>query len=366
MKERGEGTFVYKGFHLIDGIPVCDMYGQMEYPVGITVEVEDIGVPLELCVHGIHVCLEPLDCFRFYPPCDVTTALGMARAFSISAEEDGYTTKRVAEAICMDQILDGRDGYSRIAEIVRSRTTEQKRLIARNNVDSTGSQANNVIVYDKHLWLYGYGWTVGDSSDVLITAGSYSCVCGQPGTYVSVALTFGLSSAVTGHIAIGFGSSSLARSIMQRGVALTVKCSSIAVAENCMCLAVAANTYSRAVANAQNSTAVGLEYISLVELNAPGSVGVAYGSAIAKAPGCTIVLMPMRAVMDRSGSHYYGTGSVQGVDGTYVVVYDVDRDEWCGVYLRENIPDYPYPANKELDIGCLVSTIRKQRNENHS
>lgn len=365
MKERGEGTVVYKGFHLVDGVPVCDIYSKLEYPVGITVEVENSEVPLELCVHGIHVCMEPLDCFRFYPPCDVATTLGVARAFSLSDETDFYTSKRVAEAICVDQVFSGRDSYFQLSELVRSKTTAQRRLIVRNNVDGTGSQANNVVAYDKHLWLYGYGWAVGDSSDVLITAGSYSCVCGLPGTYISVALTFGLSSAAAGQIAIGFGSANLARSVMPRGAALTVKCSSIAVAENAMSLAVVCGTYSRAVANSQNTTAVGLEYLSLVELNAPGSVGVAYGSAIVKAPGCTVVLMPMRAVMDKSGSHYYGSGSVQGVDGTYVVIYDVDRDEWCGVYLRD-IPDYPYPANKELDIGWLASTIRRRKNENHS
>lgn len=365
MKERGEGTVVYKGFHFVDGVPVCDIYGQLEYPVGITVEVENSEAPLQLCVYGIHVCMEPLDCFRFYPPCDVTTTLGAATAFSLSDETDGYTSKRVAEAIRVDQVFSGMDSYFQLSELVRSKTTAQRKLIVRNNVDGTGSQANNVVAYDKHLWLHGYGWAVGDSSDVLITAGSYSCICGLPGTSVGVALTFGLGSAATGHLAIGFGSANLARSIGTHGVALTVKCSSIAVAEIAKSLAVVCGTYSRAVANSQNSTAVGLEYLSLVELNAPGSVGVAYGSAIVKAPGCTVVLMPMRAVMDKSGSHYYGSGSVQGVDGTYVVIYDVDCDEWCGVYLRD-IPDYPYPANKELDIGWLASTIRRRKNENHS
>ena len=76
MKERGEGTFVYKGFHLIDGVPICSKGGAKwtEYKVGKYVSAPS-NTPLRLCENGIHVCLEPLDCLHFYEPADSNMVL---------------------------------------------------------------------------------------------------------------------------------------------------------------------------------------------------------------------------------------------------------------------------------------------------
>ena len=359
MPNNGEYKICFKGFHLIDGVPVCDKFARdAEYPVGKFVEIPESAGELKICENGIHVCTEPLDCFRFYDPGDMNFGIGIVDAYGMSDEEDHWTTKRVCRGIMVKEV---ETNYKGIGLLVKCRTVGTRCLSFHAAGDLMARNHTDVITYDDRVWAHGCGWTIGDEDDILMTAGRYCYISGNEDTAISVAMTFGSGSVAVGSAAIAFGPVSMARTVYQEGVALTRKCSSIAVADGIMSIAVAGNAYSRAVANKTFSTAVAVQASSIVVLDKPGTVGVSYGSALVNARGCTVILMPSK-FNDPLGapSHFwYGTGSIRGVDGTCVVVYDFTNEIWRRVYLREGDPTYKYKANVELDIQWLVEQVRK-------
>ena len=142
---------------------------------------------------------------------------------------------------------------------------------------------------------------------------------------------------------------------------------SIAVAEDRKSIAIAKASYSRAVANSLFSTAVAVQSDGLVILNHPGCVGVSYGSARVNAQGCTIILMPGSSSCPSEGlvwdAYYPSTGTLQGVEGTLVLVFDQRYLRWLSVTLQKGHKDYP--SDKPLDIQWLVETIRRKAHENN-
>lgn len=363
MSSDHAGKMCYKGFHLIDGVPVCNKGGAKwtEYRVGEYVSAPS-NTPLRLCENGIHVCLEPLDCLRFYEPADFDVVLGVVQAFGMSDEEDHWTTKRVARTIRVDSLIRLTDKYDAIGCLVKSRAVGTRQL-SPNNV-LVGRPHADVITYDDRVWLSGMGWTIGDADDVLLAAGSYSYVSGGTGDDVpaNVAMTFGDSSMCVGVVALAMGGCSIARTIKIEGFAFSAKCSSIAVADQRLSVAVSGGAFSRAVANACYTTAVAQQYNSLVVLNRPGSVGVAYGSALVSAEGCTVILVPSKAgdICGPLTEFYYGgCGTIRGVDGTYVVVFDINCLRWRGVYLKRNDPTFP--ADQDLDVQWVVEKIKSEK-----
>ena len=359
MEDMYNTKLCFKGFHLCGDTPICDKYtNETEYPIGELVELPQDAM-LRLCDNGLHVCTEPLDCFRFYDPGDSNFVLGVVEAYDMSDEEDHWTTKRVARGVRVQYLL---KTYEDIGLLVKGRVVGTRCLTYNHPGDLTARAHADVITYDDRVWAHGCGWTIGDEDDVLMTAGRYCYVSGNQDTHISVAITFGSCSVAVGATAIAFGPASMARTVGTEGVALTSKCSSIAVAEGTMSVAVAGNAYSRAVANKAFATAVALQPSSIVVLDKPGTVGVSYGSALVKARACTIILMPAGTTDIHSGdvsSFFYRAGSICGVDGTCVVLFDVHNQIWRRVYLRDRDPEYKYKANVELDIQWLVEQVRK-------
>lgn len=363
MSSDHAGKTCYKGFHLIDGVPICSKGGATwtEYKVGKYVSAPS-NTPLRLCENGIHVCLEPLDCLHFYEPADSNMVLGIVQAFGMSSEEDNWTTKRVSRTIRVDSLISLTDNYDAIGCLVQSRAVGTRQLSA--NEDFTGRPHADVITYDDRVWVSGVGWTIGDVNDVLLAAGNYSYVSGGSGDDVTanVAVTFGGSSMCVGIVALAMGGCSIARTIRIEGFAFTAKYASIAVADHRLSVAVSSGPNSRAVANAFYTTAVAQQYSSLVVLNRPGTVGVAYGSALVTAEGCTVVLVPSRGCNPygpMTEFYYGGCGTIKGVDGTYVVVFDLNYMRWRGVYLKENDPTFP--ADQDLDVQWVVEKIKSEK-----
>jgi len=116
-----------KGFKGFDKDMKCSPNGNtMQYAVGETyVHAEDV----ELCVSGYHFCEHPLDCLKYYSPCDSRYAV--VEADEVSAEKD-YDSKRVARSLRIVSEIDLKCLIEAGVEFIREKPKKS---------DKTGGQA---------------------------------------------------------------------------------------------------------------------------------------------------------------------------------------------------------------------------------
>ncbi len=364
------GEPAYKGFHLIDDALVCDQYSNpTEYHKD---EVFTVEGPVTLCSHGIHICLEPLDCLRYYTPNNPLSVIGFVEARGIDNEQqDGWSTKRVCTQIKPRSVLTCNYSWETLIDEVRNRTKHTK-----YGWEPTNPCANELTAGhfknpcpDEKVFLVG-GWQLGQTKGhVAMSAGNYSVV-GSEYKVVDIAMTFGRGSVANGCDSFAFGPYSIARARRPGGIGYTDYVASIAVAEWQASLAVASHTESRAIANCMLSAAIAMTDNSTVILNSTGALGVTAGSAVVKAHGCAVVFL--------SWSHKWGPGewlsnygpsprgTVIGPEGTLLMFLDTDgSQEWMTCRLKKDDPNFP--ADVELDVEVLYERLRRKtyRDENN-